>query len=153
MKAIWDTPVLKGRLKRRLGIGKTQFYFVMSGERPCLVQRFCDLIDDALVIDRTGRKALKLAEYPLRYLRSLMQEQATEDPAWDNHAAADELLAEVTKAITKLNSLDLNALRPGALEEARTSLTDVEQIVRQTIGRVDAEERRRRSTAGNWCQR
>lgn len=138
LKQIFNTPVLKQRLRRFLGIGKTQLYALLAGERPCLIERFCDLIDETLVIDRTGKKALRLAEYPRRYLRLLMREQAAAEDEWNNHAAANELLDEAAEAIKKLNSLDMNSLDRVSLEEARSELLDVQQVVRKLIARVDA---------------
>jgi hypothetical protein len=140
-KHIFNTPQLKRRLMRFLGVGKTQAYALLSGERPCLIKRFCDLIDEALAIDPTGKKARRLAEYPRRYLLSLTRAEAAAEVDWCNHSAADELLDEASQAIRKLNSLNMRALNREELEEARTELLDVQQVVRQQLSRVDVRLR------------
>ncbi|HEY0545275.1 MAG TPA: hypothetical protein VGC91_07875 [Pyrinomonadaceae bacterium] len=137
LKSIWRTPVLKRRLMKFFGCKKTHFYALLKGLRKSLIERYCELVEEAWKVDPTGKQALRLAEYPRRHYRQLVKEQAALDSEWDNHLAANDLLREAAEAISKLNSLDMRSLDRTALEETRTELLDVAQVTRMYLSRID----------------
>lgn len=143
LKSIWNTPKLKARLRRFFGCKTGHFYALLRGERPCLVDRYCALVDEAKLADPTGQQSRRIAEYPLNYYRMRVDEQAHAQTTADNRRRAISLITEHAEAIAAFNHCDLSQMTDDDLVTAHDEMQDLRHEAREALSEIQAEISRR----------
>lgn len=145
LKAVFNTPDKVERLRRRFGFSEGHLYkWLRDSEgttatgHPSPLERVHDIIDEALIVDRTGAGARLIASDALDYLNSLSGESAD----FNITTEANDLLTKTAAVVCQVNVNDLRRMKREKLHELVDNCNSIVAAAERIRALGNAELRR-----------